>query len=76
MMRGSSAAVSQPASQLVSFLTNCLSKLVVDETGLTGKYDWNLPCQPGQPEISIRAAGAIGLELVPARRAIRMLVVR
>ena len=76
MMRGVFNAVSQPASRLVSFLTNCLSKLVVDETGLTGKYDWNLPCQTGQPEIAIQAVSALGLELVPARRAVRILVVR
>lgn len=76
MVRGTSHAVSQPASRLVSFLTNCLSKLVVDETGLTGRYDWDLPCQTGQPEVAIRALSALGLELVPARRVVRLLVVR
>ncbi len=76
MMRGNSHAVKQPISRLVKELTNGLEKIVVDETGLTGKYDWNIPYQPGQPEVMIRALSTLGLELMPARRVVKVLVVR
>ena len=75
MLRGQSHAVKQPLSVLVRALANNFAKPVVDETGLTGQYDWDLPVQPGQPEIMGNALTKFGLEVVPARRSVRILIV-
>jgi len=74
-MRGKSHAVRQPMSMLVTDLTNHLRRIVIDETGLVGRYDWDLPYQPGQPDVIIRSLGKLGLEVVVARRSVKMLVV-
>lgn len=75
MQRGQSHAVRQPMSRLVRDLTNIIGKPVVDESGLSGQYDWDLPYQPGQPEMTLNALAAFGLEAVPARRTVKILVV-
>ena len=76
-MRGQASAKRQPLTTLCSFLTiYVLSLPVVDETGLAGNYDWELPIQPGQPNVTTEAVkDRLGLELIKARRSINMLVV-
>ncbi len=75
MLRGESRAVKQPISVLVRFLTNSLDRIVVDETGLSGRYDWDLPYQPGLPEVTLNSLAKLRLEAVLARRSVRVLVV-
>ena len=75
-MRGTGKARRKPLAELTGFLTNALRLLVVDETGVSGDYNWELPYQPGQPDGTIRALRErLGLELVKARRSVKMLVV-
>jgi uncharacterized protein (TIGR03435 family) len=76
--RGPAVAKRQPLTKLSDvFLCNLVVHApVVDETGLTGEYDWDLPYQPGQPNVTLQALkDKLGLELVKARRSIKMLVV-
>jgi uncharacterized protein (TIGR03435 family) len=75
--RGKVTARRQPLTKLSRFLTTALELPIVDETGLSGKYNWELPYQPGQPEVTIQAVrDRLGLELVKARRSIKMLVAK
>jgi uncharacterized protein (TIGR03435 family) len=76
-MRGQASAKRQPLAKFSDFLCNFVVHTpVVDETGLTGEYDWELPYQPGQPNVALQALKErLGLELVKARRSINMLVV-
>jgi uncharacterized protein (TIGR03435 family) len=77
MIRGEETAKRQPLQKLVVFLENTIQLPVVDETGLTGEYDWDLPYQHGQPDITLKPLrDALGLELVKERRSIKMLVVQ
>lgn len=74
--RGTSKAQRRPLTDLTLFLTNALGLLVVDETGLAGDYNWELPYQHGQPEVTLQALkDRLGLELVKGRRSVKMLVV-
>ena len=77
-MRGQASAKRQPLAKLADvFLCNLVVHApVVDETGLTGEYDWDLPYQPGQPNVALQALkDKLGLELVKTRRPVKMLVV-
>jgi uncharacterized protein (TIGR03435 family) len=76
-VRGRATAKRQPLSKLADFLCNFVVHApVVDETGLIGEYDWELPYQPGQPDVTLQAVrDRLGLELVKARRSINLLVV-
>lgn len=53
-----------------------LNRPVVDETGLSGRYDIELPEQTGKASIATRLKDELGLRLVEARRDVRVLVVR
>jgi uncharacterized protein (TIGR03435 family) len=74
---GKGTAKRQPVAKLSSFLGNFVVHApVVDETGLAGEYDWDLPYQPGQPNVALQALkDMLGLELVKTRRPVKMLVV-
>jgi uncharacterized protein (TIGR03435 family) len=76
-MRGRALAKRQRLAKLTEFLCNLVVHApVVDETNLTGEYDWELPYQPGQLNVALQAVkDRLGLELVKARRLIKMLVV-
>ncbi len=50
----------QPMETLVRLLTQALDRSVVDQTGLTGLYDWELHFDP---EVFSRMAGQAGLNL-------------
>jgi len=53
----------QPMESLVRLLTPALDRSVVDESGLTGLYDWELHFDP---EAFRRVAGQAGLNLPPS----------
>ena len=75
-MRGKATARRQPLTRLCHFLANTIGVPVVDETGLAGEYDWDLPYQPQQPNVTLEPLrDQLGLQLVKARRSINMLVV-
>jgi uncharacterized protein (TIGR03435 family) len=65
----------QPVRELCDFLTGSFGTVVIDETGTTGRYDFDVPYQHGQPEVAAHALMDIGLETVKARRNIQILVV-
>ncbi|HEY2848107.1 MAG TPA: TIGR03435 family protein [Pyrinomonadaceae bacterium] len=76
-LRGETIAKRQPLAKLCEFLTNMVVHApVIDETNLTGEYNWRLPYQPGQPGVATQAIkDQTGLELVKTRRPVNMLVV-
>jgi uncharacterized protein (TIGR03435 family) len=76
MMRGKISLHAQPVKKLCDFLTTPLHSIVVDETGMKGRYDFDLPYQPGQPDVTTSALSLIGLEAVKMRRSVVVLVVQ
>ena len=63
-----------PMETLRDYLENELGKPVVDETGLTGRYDVALTIQNENLKTSVSAALArLGLEVAEAPRSINML---
>ena len=61
---------------LADALPNFIRKLVVDETGLTGRYDFLLPYGDNNQAILLDAMlERYGLILEPAKCKIRMLVI-
>ena len=50
MDRGHLTGMAAPMSQLASVLSGQLERSVIDRTGLTGKYDFNLEWTPANPE--------------------------
>ena len=75
MLKGKITLKKQPVKELCDLLTNSLGLPVVDETGLTARYDFDLTYQPGQRDVTLEALKAIGLEASREKRRIRMLVV-
>jgi len=75
MRRGRMTLHAQPITKLCEFLTSSVHAVVMDETEMVGRYDFELPYQPGQPEVTSKALNEIGLEIVKARRAVRMQLV-
>jgi uncharacterized protein (TIGR03435 family) len=70
----------QQFSGLVYDIESRIGRPVIDETGLTGKYDFEIQWQPRPGESDKDAylrflREQLGLELVPATRPIEMLVV-
>jgi uncharacterized protein (TIGR03435 family) len=61
---------------LASFLENSLKQLVVDETGLTGHYDYELQCDYKNADSVIAAIKEqFGFEITPGKRSVEVLVV-
>ncbi len=61
---------------LCSQVESILDIPVVDETGLTGRYDWRFSYEVGNPESIIRSIEKdLGLKLTKERRLIDMLIV-
>jgi uncharacterized protein (TIGR03435 family) len=61
---------------LVSKIEAVVGKPVIDRTGLTGEFDWDLQFEPGNVESLIRAVREqLGLVLTPASERVEMLVV-
>jgi hypothetical protein len=49
--------------------------IVIDETKLSGEYNWNLPYQHGKPEATLAQLKDLGFEVIKAKRPVNMLVV-
>jgi uncharacterized protein (TIGR03435 family) len=66
----------QTAAKLAETLPNWMNKPVVDETGLTGLYDFELEYRDDGPAmLRDGLKEKYGLVLTPAKRTIKMLVV-
>lgn len=76
MMRGKITLRRQPVGKLCGLLANAFRAIVLDETGMAGRYDFDVAYQPGQPEVATQSLKQFGLEAVKARRSVRMLVVK
>jgi uncharacterized protein (TIGR03435 family) len=75
-VRGKIHADRQPVGVLADVLENFLDRPVVDETELRGDYDWELSYSRADETMVINAVrDELGLEMVPARRPIEVLVV-
>ena len=75
-MRGKITLRRQPVGTLCDSLSNyVLHAMAIDETGMDGRYDFDVPYQPGQPEVTTQALRELGFEAVKARRTVSMLVV-
>jgi uncharacterized protein (TIGR03435 family) len=84
---GLTAAVGQPVSAFLFFLTGQLQRAVIDRTGLTGTWDIELtfsPDGPGAPAATPQDSGAslftalqeqLGLRLEPSTGPLQVLVV-
>jgi uncharacterized protein (TIGR03435 family) len=75
MIRGKITLRRQSVGKLCGLLTNVFHLIVIDETGMGGLYDFDIPYQPGQPDVTADALRDIGLEAVKATRDIRIVVV-
>ena len=75
VMRGEITLHRQPVSKLCEILTNFLRAITVDETGMDGRYDFDIPYQPGDLNVTIAALKKLGLETVKIKRSISILVV-
>ena len=80
-VRGKFDFTNQPMYALVNFLEDDFGKLVIDETGLAEHYTGSLKWNP-QPdknaelkEIQETLSNQLGLEFVPSRETVEMLVV-
>jgi len=60
---------------LANQLESVVGKPVVDETGITGKFDFSLAYDPSDPNGAIEAMRKLGFKVEPARRPIEFLVV-
>ncbi len=68
--------MNQPVQALARFLEGRLQRIVVDETGLQGKYDFELPCDMSKPEaVTTAVREQFGMELTQARRAVELMIV-
>jgi uncharacterized protein (TIGR03435 family) len=78
---GQFAAFNQPIHTLNSFLERRLNMPIVDRTAMTNEYDFIVkwdesdPKQPDNDALKKALADQLGLELVPSRESIEMLVV-
>jgi uncharacterized protein (TIGR03435 family) len=76
-LRGKITMHKQSTAKLADTLPNWLRKPVIDETGLTGAYDFDLEYRDDGPKtLTDGLREKYGLVLTPARRAVRVLVVR
>lgn len=75
-MRGKITLRAQPMARVATMLPNFMRQVVVDETGLEGRYDLTLSYRSDNPQVLIdELSTKYGLTLQPARRKVRMLTV-
>lgn len=64
-----------PIKSVISFLENELRIPVVDETGLTGNYNFEIPWYNEAPEQIHEELDKLGLELIDAQRESKVFVI-
>ena len=75
-LRGRGSSKGHPIDKLSEFLSHAVFNwIVIDETKLTGEYNWDLPYQHGKPEFTLPQLKELGLEVIKARRPVNILVV-
>ena len=75
--RGKITMKKQSTAELAGALPNWMRKVVIDETGLTGRYDFDLDYRDDGPNVLIDSLRErYGLILALGRRPIRVLVVK
>ncbi len=73
---GALTAVAVPATWLAATAQRVLGKPVIDETGLQGRFDFELTWEVGKPASFLEAVRAqLGLELAEVRRPLEYLVI-
>jgi len=76
VLRGRGSSKRNGVGKLVEFLSHfVLNEIVIDETKLSGEYDWELPIQHGHVEVTLNLLKDLGLEVIKARRPVNILVV-
>jgi uncharacterized protein (TIGR03435 family) len=67
----------EPVSELARYLTGGLNRLVIDQTGLTNRYDYSVPWpeRDGHLDQDALDLRSLGLELIPGKVPAEMLVV-
>ena len=74
--KGRLTAINSTLYTLVSLLEDKLKQFVVDETGLSGPYDFELRWDESKPEsLPVALREQLGFELQPGRRPIEKLIV-
>jgi uncharacterized protein (TIGR03435 family) len=72
---GDVKAASVPLTRIAVLAEQALNRMTLDETGLTGRFDYELRWDASNPRTLVEAVRTqLGLELVPARRPIEYLV--
>jgi uncharacterized protein (TIGR03435 family) len=74
MLRGKMTLRRQPVRRLAELLSNAYGMPVIDDTSMVGDFDFELPYQHGQPELTTSALRAIGFDVLDDRRFLRILV--
>ncbi|MDI9862857.1 redoxin domain-containing protein [Flectobacillus sp. DC10W] len=59
---------------LASFLEDNLSKPIIDETGLTKKYNLSIPWYPEKPNACMEELEKIGLTLTDGKRKVKLMI--
>lgn len=73
---GDVTAIGMPIARLVSIAQNQLHAPVIDESGVTGKFDFRLHWDATNPQFFLDALGTqIGLQLISSKRDLDYLVV-
>jgi len=66
-----------PFKNLLDIIRSSLrSNVVIDETGITGNIDISMDCIPCNPENIRKSLKVLGLELVPAEKEMKVLVIK
>lgn len=74
MLKGKMTLRRQPIRRLTEFLSSAYGMTVIDETLIVGEFDFELPYQHGQPEVTTSALRAIGFDVIDDRQFLRVLV--
>jgi uncharacterized protein (TIGR03435 family) len=68
--------IKQPVAALAKALPNWTKKIVVDETGLKGSYDFDLAYRADGPQVLIDSLHqGYDFVLTPAKRTVKILVI-
>ena len=76
VMRGKIRSNKQRMETLTDQLEMILGRPVIDKTGLTGEYDWELPYSRVDKDLLLNAVRELlGLDLTETKQPIEMLIV-